>query len=273
MSWYSELGGYHRSCLGSINTFDDDELEEMFFIINENMQVKKELCSIGYEDFEQIMESAPVSVRNYLKGCGIKYEKVIQDKNVAIRISFDYPVTHISAKKMHWAINIPRYLSEQCRRYAIFKHMNNKYSMGITPFECFILSHNYSYLDVQDGNVRVKTNYPSDQTMFNGWRTGADLDTVMSRIFDVNEEDETEYVTSNYTYWFTITPNKKMGSISDDLVKFADLICMVEFTIGNGGGDASKPCSSRDLFIKQMTEAASILRKYINKGDENVVLV
>ena len=155
--------------------------------------------------------------------------------------------------------------------------MNNKYNMGITPFEGFLLSHNYTSHYIQDSiNFYVRLSFPSDQTMFNGWRTPSSLSTIITRVFDVACSDFTEYVLNDYSYWANIDNGivekylKNLESYAIDAEKFRNLIVSTEFLEGD---TANKKSIDRQLFIDKLTEAALILRKYMKEVDDALVLI
>lgn len=280
MSWYNDLEkAYQRACLGSINE-DDDTRSEMLYVINDWSLYKPKITEdVVYDDLFEIINTAPIAVQNFLKEIGVSYEKVegLLDgaKVTGINVVFQSPLIESKAKTLHWGINIPRYLSEQAFRYAAYKYINKKYNLGITPFEGFILFHNYTSHCLRDSvNFCVRLNFPTDQTMFNGWKTPSNLSTIITRIFDVTQKDFTEYVLDGYSYWIDISNNivekhlEHIEGYQDDATEFSNSLPAVDFIDGDNSDDIPL---ERDIFLKSIKKAALILRKYMKEVDDVLV--
>lgn len=219
------------------------------------------------EHFENFYKVFPIRVLNKLAEWGINYE--LQDiplsratncKGLAIYHN-QTPLKMLNAKQVHWAINMPRFFSERCARYAAVRYLNDKFNLEITEMESYILGHSVT---AEAGRTNpfayIFSEVPHDQTMLNGYTQAQDLDAILSRLHDLdNPFSSTETLaTSGYVYWSNI-PTKSY-STKKDRDEFRKLLIFEPVST------ASLKETSKLAFNIQ--KAAHILRPYLNKWEK-----
>lgn len=274
MSWYNALGSYSRACLGSIGE-EDNEQDEMIFIFAEAHHCRLTHSTVGYEDFEAIMADVPPQITKFINDLGVTYSRVEGTVRgghavVGIKIKFNSELTSYTARELHVCINIPRYLSEQSDRYAAYKYLNSKYSLGISPFEGMLLSHGFSmWNSTSDSLYFIRPSYPTDQTMFNGWKTCTKLGTILGRTFDVVFPDRTSNILDGVVYWQSVDETNVINLIKDpkDYLKDSDTFHLsypfADFLVLRSGDN--EVCPERNIFLSSLKTCSLILRKYMEE--------
>lgn len=261
MSWYYtnklESGGV---CLSSLQIARPTK--KIFYPFINNKLVK------ATDDFESFLKVYPQKILDRLDSWGLHYKmsKIphIPDRDIenskGLYISHNEEMLqNISAKQLHWAINIPRFFSERSSSYAVVRWVIDQFSLDITEMETFILAHTISAeIGQAKEYIYVYSATPYDQTMLNGHLASRDLDTIMSRLYDVDDPSYSEPLSEGYIYWSDI--EVKQHATPRDKSKYHSCVVFEPVCL-TAGLKTIKP------FADNLQTAAHILRKYLTKWE------
>lgn len=262
----SKLGG---TCLDGLSAEDETIVSIFYPFINwDKMRAKK-------DDWETLHSSLPPIIRDYNKANGFTYQwhdtcAASPEAGGVTIASTHGSYINTSAKRVHWAINYMRMLAERPDRWCVLRHAIETFKVDITPFEQYILSHSVvktNYLIGDTTHLGMVGEYAADQTMLNGWKVGRNLCVVLSRLYDILRDDDTEILCEDYGYWSYITddPSDFVSIPVVDADKFVKLTTFKQkYALPHNGktiplGEYKKT----EEKMRELEEAAHILRKYL----------
>lgn len=224
-----------------------------------------------YEDFAPHI---PKRISNKLSEWGFQIEVTDylcyqQEGAKGVNISHEEFLQDLSVKKLHWAVNIHRYHSERAKNYQILATLKETFNLDITPFEMYLLTHSlYAEFGhtVVNGVKSIQYIYamcPTDQTMLNGYSVANNLNTILSRLYDIDRKDFTEPLsTGKFVYWSDIPDRKYVSRKSGEA--FTKLLTFPTINLSTSSQEQQLQRHALDW-----QDAAHILRKYLNKWERN----
>ena len=262
----SKFGG---TCLDGLSG-EDESVNSIFFPFVDYGRV----CA-KKDDWETLHASLPPIIRSYNEANGYKYKWhdtcAYSPETGGVTIASTHSsYVNTSAKKVHWAINYVRMLAELSDRWSVLRHAIETFKVDITPFEQYILAHSITrtrYLIADDIHLGMVGEYVPDQTMLNGWDTGRKLRVVLSRLYDILRDDDTDILCDGYGYWLYITddPSDFVSVPLVDAGKFMELTSFKQkYALPHNGKtipiDEYRKTAEK---MRELEAAAHILRKYL----------
>lgn len=275
MSWkYSRTAESGGTCLSYL-AVQDSSLKSIFYPLfrssfsstSPDFEAQKK----AWDDYHASLPKA-VSLFNENNGFSYEYEESTSTANGVTISNSEKGFPQMTAKQVHWAVNYVRFLGERPERWELIMLLIKHYKLDIKLFEAYILAHSLN----QTCEVVGETVLPafvggaiSDQTMLNGYNKGVELRTVLTRLFDILEEDNTPALSRGYIYWDYI--DYRLGryvrvSTNDVETYRAGLtftsrhILPTEQALKLGKGTSQ-------VVLDNLVNSAHVLRKYLERLD------